>query len=158
MPGRKVSYWNVLNELYTYNDNKLVHSWPTFSLKDQKVNTFGLVGHMVSVSMTQVFHHSAKTAKDNTCYNKTLLVKQAAGPQTTVRQPCTIYSVLYLSWVYSLHLRTVPSPQNRERLVLLGVKDGKGLGGQWAVQVTALNTKGLGGRGQAKDRKLAPED
>lgn len=101
-----MSCWNVLNESYTHNDNKLVHSWPTFSLKDQVVNTFGLVGHVLSVSMTQFFHQSAKTAKDNTCSNKTLLIKQAAGPQTTVLQSCTIYSILYLSWVYSLHLRT----------------------------------------------------
>lgn len=42
---------------------------------------------------------------------------------------------MYLSRVYNLHLRNFPSPHNRERLVLVGIKDGEGLWGEWAVQV-----------------------
>ena len=37
----------------------------TFPVKDQKMNRLGSVGHMVSVTTTQLCHHSMRATVDN---------------------------------------------------------------------------------------------
>lgn len=59
----------------------------SFSGNTHRVNTYGLAGHIISVTSIQLGHCSMKTAIDNTwtnehqCVNKTLftLLNEAAG-------------------------------------------------------------------------------
>ena len=58
----------------------------TFSVKDQMVNIFGFLGHMVSVIATQLCHYSGKAAIDNMymtvwpCSKKALFTETGRGP------------------------------------------------------------------------------
>lgn len=58
----------------------------TFSVKDQMVNIFSFLGHMVSIMAPQLCHCSGKAATDNMsvmvrlCSNYTLFTKTDSGP------------------------------------------------------------------------------
>lgn len=56
----------VQNELAEFSFMIDTRSQQTFSVKDQLVNIFGCVGHMVSITTTQLYSCSTKAVINNT--------------------------------------------------------------------------------------------